>query len=294
MRASAEAVRDFWQDHPVETRFNPEQEGSPAFFDAQRAFRYGHQPHIAQAAGFESMRGQDVLEIGCGVGTDAVEISRAGARYTGVDVTSHAVELTRRHLAYRGVSGHVELASATALPFGDATMDLVYSHGVLHHVPDIDRAVREVHRVLRPGGRAVVMLYHRHSLNYYIDILGVRRALALLLWLPGMARLAARVTGEGSVIQGHRANLERYGLSYLSATRFLDHNTDGPDNPLSRVFSRAEAERLFQQFARVETRVYFLNLRWMMRFPPFAWLPASSRTRLGRRWGWHLWIYATK
>src|SRR5690348_14662172 len=104
------AVREFWQNHPVDTRFNENEEGSPPFFDAQREYRYSLESHIAQAANFASWRDRDVLEVGCGLGTDAVEIVRAGARYTGVDVTQRAVSLTQRHLAYRGLTGRIEQA----------------------------------------------------------------------------------------------------------------------------------------------------------------------------------------
>jgi SAM-dependent methyltransferase len=294
MSTSNAAVQRFWDDNPVDVRFNENAEGTPAFFEAQRAYRYGLEPHIAEAADFESMKDQQVLEIGCGAGTDAVEIAKAGARYIGVDVTPRAVGLTKGHLAYRGLPGQVELADATRLRFAEGSFDIVYSHGVLHHIPDIDTAVAEVHRVLKPGGRAVVMLYHRRSLNYYVDILFVRRLLALMLWIPGMAALAARMTGESETVQGHRVNLRRYGIGYLRSRRFLNHNTDGPENPLSRVYSPSEARHLFRAFSHVETYAHFLNLRWMMKLPLLRRLPMRTREALGRRFGWHLWIYAQK
>jgi len=65
--------------------------------------------------------------------------------------------------------------------FADESFDLVYSHGVLHHTPDTAKAIREIHRVLRPGGRAIVMLYHRNSYNYRVNISLLRRAGAQLL-----------------------------------------------------------------------------------------------------------------
>jgi hypothetical protein len=122
----------------------------------------------------------------------------------------------------------------------------------------------------------------------------VRRLAALALFVPGVPALARRITGESSSIDGHRRNLRRFGLAYLSAKRFLNHNTDGPDNPLSRVFSGAEARALFKAFDPVETRSYFLNLRWLLRLPPFRWTPQAVQRAIGQRYGWHLWIYAHK
>src|SRR5205085_534964 len=115
---------------------------------------------------------------------------------------------------------------------------------------------------------------HRKSLNY-LEILTIRRALAVALLVPGFARLASRATRESNTIARHHRNLKRYGLSYFSAREFLNHNTDGPDNPLSRVFSDSEARRLFGAFSRIETQPYFLNLRWLLRLPILRSLPQN-------------------
>ena len=138
-------------------------EGTPEFYAQVERKRSELDPQIERYADFEGARGQQVLEIGIGLGTDFIRFARAGADATGVDLTEHAVELVGRRLQLEGLEAEVLVADAEHLPFSDESFDRVYSWGVLHHSPDTDRAVREAIRVLRPGGEACVMLYARHS-----------------------------------------------------------------------------------------------------------------------------------
>lgn len=130
---------------------------------AQERIRYALEPEIVRAADFDSSVGKEVLEVGVGMGADAVRWARAGARVTGVDLTERAVALTRERLAAEGLLGDIEVADAEALPFPNASFDIVWSWGVLHHTPRADDALVEAARVLRPGGRYSVMVYHRRS-----------------------------------------------------------------------------------------------------------------------------------
>src|ERR1044071_6701328 len=108
--------------------------------------RYTKEWHIPEAADFESARGLRVLEIGCGLGTDGAQFAKAGAIYTGVDLTDAAVELARKRFELFNLPGEFRTADAENLDFADNSFDLVYSHGVLHHTPDTVRAVKEVYR----------------------------------------------------------------------------------------------------------------------------------------------------
>ena len=123
------------------------------------------EPYLPGFARFEDGRGRDVLEIGVGMGADHLEWARARPRsLVGCDLTPHAIELTRARLALHELRSRLLVTNAERLPFRDASFDLVYSWGVIHHSPDTAAAVREIHRVLRPGGRARVMIYKRRSL----------------------------------------------------------------------------------------------------------------------------------
>jgi SAM-dependent methyltransferase len=286
--------REFWTAYQPGFRFSPAEVGSPEFFRAVERHRYALEPHIPEMVRFADWADHDVLEAGCGIATDGLQFSRAGARYTGIDFSPTAIELARHRFELEGLDGSLVDGSITELPFRDASFDLVYSHGVIHHLPETERAVMEFHRVLRPGGTALVMLYHRDSFNHRFTILVVRRGLASILALPGSARAISALTGEPpTVLEGHRRLLSEHGLAYLRDRQlFLSHNTDGPGNPLSKVYTRAEARRLFRDFPCVETAVRFLNLRL---YPGGGRLARSGVARRAeRRWGWHLYVRARR
>jgi ubiquinone/menaquinone biosynthesis C-methylase UbiE len=288
-----ERVRAFWQANPCGVKFADAEPGTRRFYELVEAHRYATEWHIPSAADFAGTRGLKVLEIGCGLGTDGAQFAKAGADYTGVDLTGAAVELSRKHFKLFNLPGNFQTADAEKLDFADESFDLVYSHGVLHHTPDIAKAIREIHRVLRPGGRAIVMLYHRNSYNYRVNISLLRRAGAQLLkWDKGVS-LVHKLTGEPlDKLQEHARLLRTQKQSYLGDEEFLSQNTDGAGNPLARVYSRREASELFRDFSKVSFKTYFLNKRWLPLVGQL--LPRSVESQLAARWGWHLWIYATK
>jgi len=296
MTGSAPVVNSerFWSANQPGVRFTDEQPGTPDFFTEVERERYGLEPHILEIAEFSRWGAQDVLEVGCGICTDGVNFARSGARYTGVDQSPMALELAARRFVLEDLHGSFVEAHADALPFSAKSFDLVYSHGVIHHMENTSGAVREFERVLRPGGTALVMLYHRHSFNYWVTIMTVRRAFALLVTVPGASQRIAHVTGEReSVLEGHRALLRRYRLRYLMDSQlFLSNNTDGPHNPLSKVYTRREGSELFAGFSGVTTTVRHFNLR---AYPGSRRLGRSAvAQRLALWWGWHLYIRATR
>jgi SAM-dependent methyltransferase len=292
--AQAEDRQDFWTGYQPGFKFSEAEVGSQRFFDEVEAHRYALEPGIKEIVGFERWADKDVLEAGCGIATDGMQFVRAGARYTGMDFSPSALSLARHRFDMAGKDVRLERGSIAELPFPDDSFDLVYSNGVIHHLPETQRVVDELHRVLRPGGTAIVMVYHRDSFNYFFTIMVLRRLLAGLLTIPGSDRLVARLTGEPlDVLEGHRELLRQHGLRYLTDTgTFLSNNTDGPGNPLSKVYSRRGGRELFRRFERVETDVRFLNLRI---YPYGDRLARTALARwLDRRYGWHLWLTAVK
>lgn len=167
---SKDAVRDFWNDAACGEKLL-----LPAFdvagFKAQAAERYRLEPYIIPFAEFDASTGRDVLEIGLGLGADHERFARAGAKLHGIDLTPHAVEITRRRLAMQGLESELHVMDAEALEFPDGSFDVVYSWGVIHHSPNTAQAAREILRVLKPGGNFKVMVYQTWSL------------VGLMLWL---------------------------------------------------------------------------------------------------------------
>jgi len=286
-------VHDFWQANPCGIKFAEEEIGTREFFNAIERHRYQTEWHIPGVVNFQRWRDSDVLEVGCGLGTDAVNFARRGARYTGVDLTEASIELVKKRFDFEGLAADLRVADAETLPFADDTFDLVYSHGVLHHTPDTQRAINEVHRVLKPGGTAMVMLYHKNSYNYRVNIMTFRRMGVRVLgfdWGPGLVH---RLTGEDeSRLRELQSVYRRNGSVLLSPEEFLNQNTDGAGNPLARAYTRREASVMFTRFREIRTELHFLNKRWIPLIGPA--MPRVIERVLARWVGWHLWIIAQK
>jgi SAM-dependent methyltransferase len=167
MNTDKQAVHDFWNAASCGETLYLHGSETKAYAD-QAAKRYELEPYIADFADFAASRDRDVLEIGVGLGADHQRFAEAGARLVGVDLTERAVAHTRQRLAAFGLNSRLQTADAENLPFESDSFDIVYSWGVLHHSPDTARAVDEVWRVLRPGGIARIMVYHKHSMVGYM------------------------------------------------------------------------------------------------------------------------------
>jgi len=286
-------VHDFWQANPCGSKFVEAEIGTPEFFNAIERHRYQTEWHIPAVVNFKRWRDSEVLEVGCGLGTDAINFARRGAHYTGVDLTEASIELARRRFEIEGLPADLRVADAEALPFADESFDLVYSHGVLHHTPDVQRAIDEIHRVLKPGGAAMVMLYHKNSYNYRVNIMTLRRIGVRMLGFEWGPALVHRLTGEDeSRLRELQRIYRREGKRLLSPEEFLNQNTDGAGNPLARAYARREAVEMFKGFCDVKTEVHFLNKRWIPLIGRM--MPRAVERPLARLMGWHLWIIARK
>lgn len=272
-------IRDFWQAHPCGAELAgdlaaEERQAYSDFFERYDAFRYSKEPHILENLKRINFEGKEVLEIGLGQGADAEQIARMGGKFSGVDLTDEAVKRTKMRFSLRNLTyGRIEKASALDLPFADASFDIVYSHGVLHHIPEIKRAQREIARVLKPDGRLIAMLYAKWSLNYILAIFAARRLGLAALYLTG-----AKVSG---IYGDHLANARRTGLrNYLRIKNFINVSTDGPFNPYSKVYGLKEIREDFPDFEIVSSVKHFMHAPPL----PVGWLPLAGVL------GWHLWV----
>lgn len=292
MKTTVDDVRAFWNAGPCQSNLSVSEERRQYFQEISEK-RYGiREWHIPTVAKFGSFRGKDVLEIGCGIATDGLEFAKNGAKYVGVDLTPKSIEMARERFGLFGVPGRFEVANAEErLPFADASFDHVYSFGVIHHSPIPEKIVREVHRVLRKGGTFTVMLYNRTSVNYYVEIMFLRRLMRWILLPSFMPGLVSKLTGfERSKLDGHRKILKE--RKNMSKQEWISMNTDGPFCPLARVYGHDEAAELFKDFQDVNQEVWEFNVEhWS--FVGRA-IPRSAVKWIGRRWGWHRMIYGQK
>lgn len=236
--------------------------GEKVFFETIQMDRYLNHPYILTLLGGLNCQGKKVLEIGCGAGSDLVHLARKGALVTGIDLSSKSVALARKHCRCFGVKAKLLSADAEHLPFKDNSFGVVYSMGVLHHTPGIQNAISEVYRVLEPGGEAIVMLYHKNFLTYWLKLF-------LCRWL---------LTGKFLVNKFERTVND---LEY-------------PGCPWVKLYSKNDALRMFKSagFEDIRLTLYYIN---QGNIPLIGKLISQSwLSFLARYFGFHLVIRAKK
>lgn len=158
-----EEIARYWNQHIHDLEIVSQPVGSAGFFKELDAYRYEKLDYLPRVVSFDRFRGMRLLEVGCGVGVDLVRLARAGALVTGVDLAAVSIQLARLNMAQNGLAGNLCLMNGERLGFQDSSFDVVYAHGVLQYTADPQRMICEIHRVLRPGGMAVLMVYNRYS-----------------------------------------------------------------------------------------------------------------------------------
>jgi len=288
--SAGERIRAYWNDKPCDSELSDRNRLTREYFlDIERR-RYELQPHILELLSKVDWRGKRILEIGAGVGTDARNIIGRGGVYTGINVDRGSTEAASRALRAFSLPGVMLERDATSLDFPDGTFDVVYSFGVLHHIPDAKTAVAEIRRVLRPGGELLVMLYNRASINYIVEIMLLRKLGLRILSVPGAIALLGWMGFPREKLERHK-ELHRQKRA-MTDEEWLSRNTNGPDNPYARVCSAKEAAELLAAFKIESSEVHFFDHRhWGVLG---RLIPGSLREALGRRWGWHRIVYARK
>jgi SAM-dependent methyltransferase len=213
VRRRSRQVEKYWTNHTVRADSFATVEDSEAYLE----WRFSQYPLFREFSGlWGDHRGETVLDYGCGPGNDVVGflLYSGAAKVIGLDVSPTSIRLARERVAlHREVESRVQLVEisegARRLPLEDGSVDHVNCQGVLHHVSDPERVLRELHRVLRPAGRAVVMVYNRDSIWFHVYTAYKRMIL------------------EGA-------------LAGKSIDEAFQANTDGSACPLSRAYRSAD------------------------------------------------------
>lgn len=184
-RALQKGIQGWWEKNPMTYDWRNTvavEEGTHAFYDeiderfwgaAWFAHEPGAQP-FSKLIDYAGLSGKRVLEVGCGAGAISAQFAKSGADITAIDLTSRAVALTRRRFEIFNLPGDVRQMDAERLEFPDGTFDFVWSWGVIHHSANTGAIVAEMCRVLKPGGEAHIMVYHRRSMNFWVNLMLIR------------------------------------------------------------------------------------------------------------------------
>jgi ubiquinone/menaquinone biosynthesis C-methylase UbiE len=159
-----DAIQRYWNDRIHDLEMTDEPVGTLGFFDDLDEYRFDKLRYLPELVDFGGFKGETLLEVGCGIGTDLVRFARGRALVTGVDLSKTAIDLAAKNFELHGLTPvELRVANAEALPYPDASFDHVYGHGVIQYTADPAKLVRECHRVLKPGGTAIFMVYNRIS-----------------------------------------------------------------------------------------------------------------------------------
>jgi ubiquinone/menaquinone biosynthesis C-methylase UbiE len=285
-------IKSYWDANPCNSNYSAQQNRKKYFQEITYKRYHGREWHVPIIANFGEYRDKDVLEIGCGIGTDGLEFAKNGARYVGIDLSAISIELSKERFALFDVMGTFRVVNAEeGLPFPDNSFDHIYSFGVIHHTPNPENIAKEIYRVLRPGGTFTVMLYNRSSINYYVEIMFLRKIFRWVLYPQFMPSLISRVTGfDEWKLKGHREHLMNKGK--MTKQEWININTDGPYCPLARIYNKKEAAKLFKVFDDLKMEVWEFNTdHWSF---IGKLIPIKVARRIGRLWGWHRIIYGRR
>jgi ubiquinone/menaquinone biosynthesis C-methylase UbiE len=156
-------VREYWNSHIHDLDISTSKPGTREFFADLDQYHFEKLHHLMRLINFGGYAGRQVLEVGCGAGTDLVRFAQGGAVVSGVDLSSSAIALAQKNFAQHGLNADLREADGERLPFADETFDLVYAHGVVQYTAHPQKLVDECRRVLKPGGEAVFQVYNRIS-----------------------------------------------------------------------------------------------------------------------------------
>ncbi|MFC1612616.1 class I SAM-dependent methyltransferase [Patescibacteria group bacterium] len=227
-------------------------------------------PLLSNLVDYQALRGKKVLDIAVGTGWTTEQFCRAGADVTAIDLTPRAVEITKRRLALNNLYANVIEGDQENLQFPDESFDYVMAWGCLMHSPNTQKAINEIHRVLKPGGKTGAMMYNKNSLHW-----------KYFIWF-----------GKGIL----RLKLLKYNEQELS-NRYTDGYKVG-GNMLTKFYTPDEVAKMYEKFSHKKVNVCdgdgMMDFFPHRKLPLGKLLPLQTKRNCCKKWGQTLWIEAIK
>lgn len=250
-----------WDEDPCGSHYVEVGEDRAKFFFDVEVHRYReYAPWMPGMMEFSEHKGEAVLEIGAGMGTDLAQFALNGSLVTDLELSAGHMALAKENFALRNLAGDFISGDAENLPFAEETFDLVYSNGVIHHIPDTQRTIDEIYRVLKPGGKAIIMVYRENSKAYWHNV-----------------RQIGFKGGE----------LSRYSMNEIMSRTF--EISDSGARPLVKVYTSQQLREMFKNFENVS--IYRRQLTRPEVPRSLRWLPTGLVERLI---GWNFVIKAQR
>ncbi len=269
-------VKDWWENYPF-TYFVKSDIGSWAFFRnvdrkvlkwmpwAQEGY-----PLLSGLIDYGSLKEKKILDIACGTGWSTEQFARAGADVTAIDITPKAVELVKKRFQIYGLKGNILVADAENLPFPDNHFDYTLAWGCLMHTPNTQKAINEIYRTLKSGGKFGAMMYNKDSFHWKYFIFFGKGILKLKFLKYSKQQLSNRYT-DGAEIGG---------------------------NMLTKFYSADEIREMFKKFLNLKIEIYdnydFLDHFPYRFFPLGKCLPSFVKKWISKKWGLSFWIHGEK
>lgn len=261
--AFKDEVQNQWNNDPCGSHYvkNATKHSLEWYLEAEQ-YRYGkYAPWMLEVMEFKKHAGKKLLEIGAGMGTDLAQFAKHGANVTDYDLSITHLTLAQENFKLRGLKGDFHHGDAEELPFENNTFDVVYSNGVIHHTPNTEHVISEIYRVLKPGGKAIIMVYAENSLHYWF-----------------------RIVYEIGLKQGKLFN-HSIGAIMSSSVELSENKA----KPLVKVYSKASLRKMFNKFNQIS-----IVKRQMTPEEVPDWLQWVPVKILERIIGWNLIIKAYK
>lgn len=165
-------VKEFWDNRPCNIQHSQQPIGSKEYFDEVEQKKFFVEPHILSFTNFSMWKNKTVLEIGCGIGTAAINFAKNGAIYTGVELSEESLKLTKQRFKIYDQQGDFYSGDAEQLSnfLPEQKFDLIYSFGVIHHTPNPKNVINQLKKYMHHNSILKIMVYAKHSWkNFMIE-----------------------------------------------------------------------------------------------------------------------------